>query len=120
MTSKLNLNMRNDGFVKVNDLLKLNMKTFANIPLRSHIVDDIKENVLGYMLEVGTRLVGSWISDVWCKNNKFGVFGSLKMLPEASPKFVLGFCFLVQKAGFGVMEHGVKGTSTLYLGAIIK
>jgi len=43
MASELNLNMRNDGFVKVNDLLKLNMKTFANIPLRSHTVDDIKE-----------------------------------------------------------------------------
>ncbi|BAT97765.1 hypothetical protein LR48_Vigan11g072600 [Vigna angularis] len=45
MASELNLNMRNDGFVKVNDLLKLNMKTFANIPLRSHTVDDIKEAV---------------------------------------------------------------------------
>ena len=43
MASELNLKMRNDGFVKVNDLLKLNMKTFANIPLRSHTVDDIKE-----------------------------------------------------------------------------
>jgi len=43
MATELNLNMRNDGFVKVNDLLKLNMKTFANIPLRSHTVDDIKE-----------------------------------------------------------------------------
>ncbi|KAK8464792.1 hypothetical protein PHAVU_010G084500 [Phaseolus vulgaris] len=45
MASELNLNMRNDGFVKVKDLLKLNMKTFANIPLRSHTVDDIKEAV---------------------------------------------------------------------------
>ncbi|XP_068478290.1 uncharacterized protein [Phaseolus vulgaris] len=45
MASELNLNMRNDGFVKVKDLLKLNMKTFANIPLRSHTVDDIKETV---------------------------------------------------------------------------
>ncbi|XP_027905482.1 tRNA 2'-phosphotransferase 1-like isoform X2 [Vigna unguiculata] len=45
MASELNLKMRNDGFVKVNDLLKLNMKTFANIPLRSHTVDDIKEAV---------------------------------------------------------------------------
>ncbi|MBA0753139.1 hypothetical protein Gogos_005503 [Gossypium gossypioides] len=30
---------------KVEDLLKLNMKTFANIPLRLHTVDDIKEAV---------------------------------------------------------------------------
>lgn len=43
MGSELNLNMRSDGFVKVEDLLKLNLKTFANIPLRSHSVDDIRE-----------------------------------------------------------------------------
>lgn len=41
--SELNLNIRSDGYVKVQDLLKLNMKTFANIPLRSHTVDEIKE-----------------------------------------------------------------------------
>lgn len=45
MATELNLNMRSDGYVKVEDLLKLNMKTFANIPLRSHTVDDIKEVV---------------------------------------------------------------------------
>lgn len=43
MASELNLNMRNDGYVKVQDLLKLNLKTFANVPLRSHTVDDVKE-----------------------------------------------------------------------------
>ncbi|KAL3574104.1 hypothetical protein D5086_024717 [Populus alba] len=43
--SELNLNMRSDGFVKVEDLLKLNMKTFANVPLRSHTDDDVKETV---------------------------------------------------------------------------
>lgn len=43
MASELNLNMRSDGFVKVEDLLKLNLKTFAEIPLRSHTVDDIWE-----------------------------------------------------------------------------
>ncbi|KAJ6884470.1 tRNA 2'-phosphotransferase 1-like [Populus alba x Populus x berolinensis] len=37
--------MRSDGFVKVEDLLKLNMKTFANVPLRSHTDDDVKETV---------------------------------------------------------------------------
>ncbi|KAK4271039.1 hypothetical protein QN277_019791 [Acacia crassicarpa] len=46
MASELNLNMQSDGFVKVNDLLKLNMKTFANIPLKSHTIDDIREAVL--------------------------------------------------------------------------
>lgn len=45
MAPELNLNMRNDGFLKVEDLLNLNMKTYANIPLRSHTVDDIKEAV---------------------------------------------------------------------------
>ncbi|KAK7390108.1 hypothetical protein VNO78_25407 [Psophocarpus tetragonolobus] len=45
MGSELNLNMRRDGYVKVNDLLKLNLKTFANIPLRSHTIDDIREAV---------------------------------------------------------------------------
>ncbi|KAK2975304.1 hypothetical protein RJ640_015982 [Escallonia rubra] len=45
MASELNLNMRSDGYVKVQDLLELNMKTFANIPLRSHTVDDIREAV---------------------------------------------------------------------------
>ncbi|KAL5728095.1 2'-phosphotransferase [Ranunculus cassubicifolius] len=45
MASELQLNMRSDGYVKVADLLRLNLKTFANIPLRSHTVDDIKEAV---------------------------------------------------------------------------
>ncbi|KGN56605.1 tRNA 2'-phosphotransferase 1 isoform X1 [Cucumis sativus] len=45
MASELNLNMRSDGYVKVEDLLKLNLKTFANIPLRSHTIDDIREAV---------------------------------------------------------------------------
>ncbi|RDX79960.1 tRNA 2'-phosphotransferase 1, partial [Mucuna pruriens] len=45
MASELNLNMRSDGYVKVNDLLKLNLKTFANIPLRSHTIEDIREAV---------------------------------------------------------------------------
>lgn len=45
MASELRLNMRSDGYVKVEDLLKLNMKTFADIPLRSHTVGDIREAV---------------------------------------------------------------------------
>uniref|UniRef100_K7MNY5 2'-phosphotransferase n=1 Tax=Glycine max TaxID=3847 RepID=K7MNY5_SOYBN len=45
MASELNLNMRSDGYVKVNDLLKLNLKTFANIPLKLHTIDDIREAV---------------------------------------------------------------------------
>ncbi|CAA0813583.1 RNA 2-phosphotransferase- Tpt1 / KptA family [Striga hermonthica] len=45
MASELNLEMRSDGYVKVQDLLKLNLKTFANIPLRSHTIDEVKEAV---------------------------------------------------------------------------
>ncbi|CAH9082250.1 unnamed protein product [Cuscuta europaea] len=45
MASELNLKMRSDGFVKVQDLLKLHLKTFANIPLKLHTVDDMKEAV---------------------------------------------------------------------------
>lgn len=43
MASELKLEMRSDGYVKVQDLLKLNLKTFANIPLRSHTIDDVRE-----------------------------------------------------------------------------
>ncbi|XVF22724.1 hypothetical protein REPUB_Repub12eG0195500 [Reevesia pubescens] len=45
MATELNLNMQSNGYVKVEDLLKLNLKTFANVPLRSHTIDDIKEAV---------------------------------------------------------------------------
>ncbi|CAA0806054.1 RNA 2-phosphotransferase- Tpt1 / KptA family [Striga hermonthica] len=45
MAFELKLNMRSDGYVKVQDLLKLNLKTFANIPLRSHTADEVKEAV---------------------------------------------------------------------------
>lgn len=43
MASELNLNLRSDGYVKVQDLLKLNIKTFANIQLKLHTIDDIRE-----------------------------------------------------------------------------
>ncbi|KAF9617810.1 hypothetical protein IFM89_038992 [Coptis chinensis] len=45
IASELNLNMRSDGYVRVSDVLKLNMKTFADIPIRSHTVEDIREAV---------------------------------------------------------------------------
>lgn len=48
MAAELNLNMRRDGYVKVQDLLKVNMKTFANIPLRLHTIDDVRE--VGYLI----------------------------------------------------------------------
>ncbi|KAJ8772922.1 hypothetical protein K2173_028099 [Erythroxylum novogranatense] len=43
MASELNLNIQSVGSVKVLDLLKLTLKTFANVSLRAHTVDDIKE-----------------------------------------------------------------------------
>lgn len=45
MATELNLDMRSDGYVKVQDLLKLNLKTFANVPLKTHTVEEIKEAV---------------------------------------------------------------------------
>lgn len=43
MASELKLDMRADGYVKVKDMLQLSMKTFANVPLRSHTVEDVRE-----------------------------------------------------------------------------
>ncbi|KAL6562805.1 hypothetical protein OROHE_005392 [Orobanche hederae] len=45
MASKLNLDIRSDGYVKVQDLLKLDKTTSAKIPLRSHTIEDIIEAV---------------------------------------------------------------------------
>ncbi|KAL3624493.1 hypothetical protein CASFOL_031161 [Castilleja foliolosa] len=45
MASDLKLDMRSDGYVKVQDLLKLNLKTLSYIPLRSHTVDEVREAV---------------------------------------------------------------------------
>ncbi|CAN8286339.1 unnamed protein product [Cochlearia groenlandica] len=45
MANELSLNMRGDGFVKVGDLLKLDLKTSANYQLKSHTIDEIKEAV---------------------------------------------------------------------------
>ncbi|XP_010423855.1 PREDICTED: tRNA 2'-phosphotransferase 1-like isoform X1 [Camelina sativa] len=45
MATELRLNMRVDGFVKVGDLLKLNLKTSANFQLKSHTIDEIREAV---------------------------------------------------------------------------
>lgn len=42
---ELKLNIRNDGYVAVEELLKLNVKTHARVPLYSHSVDDIREAV---------------------------------------------------------------------------
>ncbi|KAI4372707.1 hypothetical protein MLD38_010906 [Melastoma candidum] len=45
MALELSLEMRSDGYIKVQDILKLNLKTLANIPLKGHTVDEIKEAV---------------------------------------------------------------------------
>ncbi|XP_013634349.1 PREDICTED: tRNA 2'-phosphotransferase 1 isoform X2 [Brassica oleracea var. oleracea] len=45
MASELRLNMRGDGFVKAGDLLSLNLKTSANVQLKSHTIDEIREAV---------------------------------------------------------------------------
>ncbi|KAJ4910125.1 Tpt1 / KptA family protein [Raphanus sativus] len=43
MATELRLNMRGDGFVKVEDLIQLNLKKSANIQLKSHTIDEIRE-----------------------------------------------------------------------------
>jgi 2'-phosphotransferase len=43
MAAELRLDMRTDGYVRVRDLLKLNLQTFAKVPLKSHTVDEIRE-----------------------------------------------------------------------------
>ncbi|KAG0512596.1 hypothetical protein BDA96_10G028200 [Sorghum bicolor] len=45
MAAELRLDMRTDGYVRVRDLLKLNLQTFAKVPLKSHTVDEIREAV---------------------------------------------------------------------------
>ncbi|KAL6861563.1 hypothetical protein ACP4OV_017263 [Aristida adscensionis] len=45
MAAELGLEMRADGFVRVRDLLRLNLQTFAKVPLKSHTVDEIREAV---------------------------------------------------------------------------
>lgn len=49
MATELRLNMRGDGFAKVDDLLKLNLKTSANIQLKSHTTDEIREVSFHYL-----------------------------------------------------------------------
>jgi len=45
MAVELGLDMRPDGYVRVRDLLRLKLQSFANVPLRCHTVDEIREAV---------------------------------------------------------------------------
>ncbi|KAK3131527.1 hypothetical protein QOZ80_6AG0507600 [Eleusine coracana subsp. coracana] len=45
MAPELGLDMRPDGYVRVRDLLRIDLPTYANIPLKSHTVDEIREAV---------------------------------------------------------------------------
>ncbi|KAH9620869.1 hypothetical protein KSS87_022602 [Heliosperma pusillum] len=45
MAAELNLDMRSDGYVRVQDLLQLNLKSRANVPLKSHSIDEIRQAV---------------------------------------------------------------------------
>ena len=45
MAPELSLGMRSNGYVRVLDLLGLNLQTFAKVPLKSHMVDEIREAV---------------------------------------------------------------------------
>ena len=52
MAVELGLDMRPDGYVRVRDLLRLKLQSFANVPLRCHTVDEIREVIvmLNYLL----------------------------------------------------------------------
>ncbi|KAL9239039.1 hypothetical protein vseg_013395 [Gypsophila vaccaria] len=43
MANELNLDIRSDGYIKVADLLRLDFKSRANIPLRNYSIDEIRE-----------------------------------------------------------------------------
>lgn len=45
MAVELKLEIGSHGYVRVDDLLKLNLTTYAKVPLRAHTIDDIKEAV---------------------------------------------------------------------------
>jgi len=45
MVAEPGLDMRPDGYVRVRDLLRLKLQSFANVPLRCHTVDEIREAV---------------------------------------------------------------------------
>ncbi|KAI0513468.1 hypothetical protein KFK09_009490 [Dendrobium nobile] len=45
MAAEVKLEIRSDGYVRVADLLKLNLTTYAKVPLRAHTIEDVKEAV---------------------------------------------------------------------------
>ncbi|TKW19488.1 hypothetical protein SEVIR_4G023200v4 [Setaria viridis] len=45
MAVELGLDMRTDGYVRVSDLLSLNLRTYAEVPLKNHTVDEVREAV---------------------------------------------------------------------------
>nr|CAB3466878.1 unnamed protein product [Digitaria exilis] len=45
MAAELGLDMRTDGYVRVRDLLRLNVRSYVEVPLKSHTVDEIREAV---------------------------------------------------------------------------
>ncbi|KAG6750994.1 hypothetical protein POTOM_045511 [Populus tomentosa] len=135
--SELNLNMRSDGFVKVEDLLKLNMKTFANVPLRSHTDDDVKEvgllillklvvtphNEVLYLLEEGGELL---IHANQGHSIKFSLNGFLMHVETVesesllkailSPKEITVCVHGTYKKNLdSILEHGLKGMQILHV-----
>lgn len=43
MAVELGLDMRTDGYVKVRDLLRLKVRSYAEVPFNAHTVDEIRE-----------------------------------------------------------------------------
>ncbi|GAA0151543.1 transferase [Lithospermum erythrorhizon] len=118
MASELSLNIRPDGYVKVRDLLNVNMKTSANIPLRSHTIDDVREAVkmdnkqrFGLMEEDGELLIranqGHSIAKVSTES---------LLKPILSVEEVLVCVHGTYKKNLGsILEHGLKRMNRLHV-----
>ncbi|GER26381.1 tRNA 2'-phosphotransferase [Striga asiatica] len=96
MASELKLDMRSDGYVKVQDLLKLNLKTFANIPLQSHTADEVKEAVRRdnkqrfSILEDNGELLILCVHGTYKKNLESILEGGLKRMKRLHVHFSCG------------------------------
>ncbi|CAI9769526.1 unnamed protein product [Fraxinus pennsylvanica] len=118
MAFELKLDIRNDGYVKVQDMLKLNLKTLADIPLRSYTVDDVREAVrkdnkqrFSLLEENGELLIranqGHTIATVETESLLKPILS-----PEEVPVCVHG---TYKKNLESILEHGLKRMNRLHV-----
>ncbi|KAL6558961.1 hypothetical protein OROMI_019311 [Orobanche minor] len=110
MASKLNLDIRSDGYVKVQDLLKLDKTTSAKIPLRSHAIEDIKEQRFSLVEENGELLLRAnqghiltdYVDGVITGDRRLIIGGSGKVLATQSGDTI--FIYFSGHGGLNVVE----------------